>query len=210
MIDNVNLSKIVTPNIVASTFRAVKLHFSPGSYDAFKYHFKSPGKCKSDHYVYQKIARKYNTSHQKLIYFIVANWLSGNTWIGNMNEDAYHQWEAKMQRLAYTFNNDMTRLHEHAIDHNLTFDDCLTATEQKFPAIITLARKHIIEVESVIIVDVLVNFLKRINKISVNDPFGILNDTVYFMERYKPFILPWVRAAAAKNVVINLFTDVHK
>lgn len=204
------------PLTVYSTYMAIKLHFQQGSYDAFKFNFKGPKRGRDkflkspDRYTYEKIAKKYREMNS-LIGFLVANTLDGKTWIRDMDDECYMMWLAKLQRLQYQFNTDMNTLADYAINHELTFDDLLMSNRNnEIPVLDILIRKKTIQVESVIILDVLTGFISRINKTTLNDPLGILSDKVYMLKQYKPFIMQKINQAAAKNTVINLFTDLGK
>jgi hypothetical protein len=201
----------VNPVIVYSTFMAVKLHFQPGSYDAFKYHFKVPVKKgvfqSNERFFYEKIAKKYS-KYDDLVCFFLANVLDGNKWIGDMSDSTYLEWQGKMQSMKYHFNCDMNFLRDFADNHSLSFDDCLRGTTDV--PVLNLLMKQKIREESVIILDVLVGFLKHINKNLASDPLGILSDAVYRLQQYKPFLLPRINIAASKNHIINLFTSVDK
>lgn len=203
----------VNPFTVYSTYIAIKLHFDRGSYDAFKYNFKGPHKKNAtlenskDRYVYEKLAIKYPKQHD-LIEFFLANNLANNKWIRDMTDDAYVEWLGKIQSMTYRFNTDMNNLVDFATDRDYTFDDCLkvNAASKSVP-IISLFSKGIISEESIVTLDVLIDFLKSINKSTVSDPLGILSDTVYRMQQYKPFIRARINTAASKNIIINLFKD---
>lgn len=206
------MSIAVTPLVVYSTYIAVKLHFDRGTYDAFKFNFKGPTKKtiafqkSPDRYVYEKLARKF-PNILDLIYFLVANVLEGKKWIRDMDDETHLLWVAKMQRMQYQFSTDMNTMHDYAVNRLISFDDCLKPmpVSHKVP-ILELLQKESIQVESVIIVDVLVDFLSRINKNALHDPLGILSDRVYMMKQYKPFLVPKINNAACKNIIINLFT----
>lgn len=206
----------VNPLVVYSTYIAIKLHFEKGSYDAFKFNFKGPQKKlgaflkSNDRFAYEKIAKKY-PKFDELVFFLLANVLDGHTWIRDMNDQSYQMWSAKMQRMTYQFNIDMTILHDYAVNHELSFDDCLMPCgSNKSIPILDLYRKGSIQIESIITIDVLVDFLSRINKKTISDPLSILSDKVYLMQQYKPFIKQRINIAASKNIIINLFTDVSK
>lgn len=202
----------VNPLVVYSTYMAIKLHFENGSYDAFKFQFKGPQRKlaaflkSNDRFTYEKIARKY-PHFQNLIDFLLANALDGRKWIRDMDDEVYQMWTAKIQRMTYQFNNDMTRMADYALDNKLTFDDCLkpNASTDRVP-ILDLFAKGAISAESVITIDVLVDFLKHINKKAMADPLGILSDKVYMLKQYKPFIIQKINVAASKNTIINLFS----
>lgn len=206
----------VNPLTVYSTYIAIKLHFEKGSYDAFKYNFKGPSKRLSaftkskEKFAYEKLARKY-PKHEDLVQFFVANILVGNTWIRDMTDEVYIEWLGKIQSMSYRFKADMNKMLDYAENHQLSFDDLLTIHPgTKQVPILTLLAQRTISAESVVTIDVLVSFLKRINKSTVSDPLGILSETLYRLEQYKPFIRSRINTAAAKNCIINLFTEAGK
>ncbi len=204
----------VNPLVVYSTYIAVKLHFERGSYDAFKYNFKGPARKvanflkNKDRYTYEKISKKYPVMND-LIGFLLANVIAGKTWIRDMDDETYMLWVAKLQRMQYQFSSDMNVLLDFAINHDLSFDDCLTVNKdgQSVP-IIDLAKQGRIQVESVVIVEHLTGFLSHIQVAS--DPLNLLSDQIYMMQQYKPFIMSRINVVASKNIVIDLFTDVGK
>jgi hypothetical protein len=206
----------VNPLTVYSAYIAVKLHFEKGSYDAFKYNFKGPSKRLStfskskEKFVYEKLARKY-PKHEDLVQFFVANILAGNTWIRDMTDEVFIEWLGKIQSMSYRFKADMNKLLDYAENQELSFDDLLMIRPStKQVPILTLLAQGTISAESVVTIDVLVSFLKRINKSTVSDPLGILSETLYRLEQYKPFIRSRINTAAAKNCIINLFTEAGK
>ena len=202
----------VDPMVAYSTYMAIKLHFQPGTYDAFKFNFKGPQRKReafaksNDRFAYEKLAKKY-PSHPDLILYYVANVLDSRTWVRDMTDEVYQLWQAKMQRLTYQFNTDMSKLCDYALNHELTFDQCLEAGRTNEVPILKLMMQGSIQVESVIIVDVLVDFIARINKKTLTDPLNLLSDKVYMMRQYKPFLVHRINNTAAKNSIINLFTE---
>jgi hypothetical protein len=206
----------VNPQTVYQTYMAVKLHFEKGSYDAFKFNFKGPQRKASafaksnDRFVYEKIARKYPI-FSTLVEFLLANILDGRLWSRDMTDEVYHLWTAKMQRMTYQFNIDMNFMCDYARNHSLSFDECLLPNPSTgLVPILEVYRKGNIQIETPIIIDVLVGFLSRINKNTLSDPLGVLSDRVYLMQQYKPFIKERINLVATKNIIINLFTTVGK
>ena len=96
-----------------SIYMAIKLHFGEGTYDAFKFNFKGPRlkestfQARRDRYFFEKLARRYVKKKIVIEYFL-ANILAGQDWVGNMTDEAYVVWTAKMQRLQYAFKEEMS------------------------------------------------------------------------------------------------------
>jgi hypothetical protein len=202
------------PLTVYSTCLAVKLHFERGSYDAFKFNFKGPSRKvqsflkSNDRFSYERVAKKY-PKRDDLIAFLLSNIIGGKKWIRDMDDETYLIWVSKMQSMQYRFNTDINALWEFAIDNKLNFDECLKPHEGSIP-ILDLYRLGKLQLETLVIIDVLVSFTKGINKKTVSDPLGILSDAVYLIEQYKPFIRSRINISASKNCIINLFTYVGK
>lgn len=67
-----------------------------------------------------------------------------------------------------------------------------------------------ISLESLTILDLLVGYSRRINKIA-NDPLEIISDLTHRIVQYKPFIQSTkIDLNKAKQTVLNLFTCVNK
>ena len=194
------------PHSAYSTCISIRLHFDRGKYDAFKFNFKGPNRSRKafdnsrDKFVYEKIARKYPRKVD-LIEFMVANVLVGNTWIRDMNDDIYDEWLGRVQSMTYRFRNEVKKLTEATS----SFNDLLLPCDGEVP-IMTLLRRGEIQIETVVIIDALVDFLSNINTLSVPDPLNLLGDLVYKVEQYKPFILHRINKNAMKKILIELFT----
>lgn len=109
----------VTGFAAFSLYNALKLHFTSDSYDYFKYNGKTNVSPQSflkrkDKYTFYKLSRKY--SLEELKDFYVANFLTGDKWVGDMNttegEEQYKEWQKTKQSLTYAFQNDIMYLFE--------------------------------------------------------------------------------------------------
>jgi len=190
---------------------AIKLHFDKGSFDAFKFNFKGPRlsqrafDARKDRYFFEKVARKYPTKEETICFFL-SNFLEGNCWVGSMNDSAPMNWTAKMQRLQYTFSGDMSVLRDECDKVSFSFDDALTPScDRPVPLVIHLYQRQKISLESVIVLDVMLDFITRINKV-VKDPLGMFEEMFHKMIRYKPFIEARVDIEKSKLIVIKSFT----
>ena len=94
-------------------FHALKLHFH-GSYDYVKYHGKTnvskdTFSNRKDKYTFYKFSRKYHLDDLRNFY--IANFISKEVnWIGDISgpdgEQTYKQWQSRVQRLTYMFEQD--------------------------------------------------------------------------------------------------------
>jgi hypothetical protein len=201
----------MSPFDVWSTYMAIKLHFDKGSYDAFKFNFCGPKlkrstfEAKKDRYFFEKTARKFPKKEDVITYFL-ANHLEGNFWVGSMNDQAPMNWIGKMQRLDYTFRSDISLVSDLAASMQYSFDDCFKVSPSRpVPLIIELLQSQKISLESVVMLEELLNFIPRINKL-VSDPLGIFEELFQRVVQYKPFIARRMDHQKSKLIVIKSFT----
>ena len=144
---------------------ALNLHYSKGNYDAFKYNFKvnlSPDSYnkKHDKFFFERIGSKYKTQNSVVKYF-AANILKEVSWVGNMKEENFLEFEKRLQALSYNFKKDVEVLYLECPDFNKL---CRSS------GIIDLLNEDRVSIESLGILDYLVNFLERLRN-TVDDPF---------------------------------------
>jgi hypothetical protein len=186
------------------------LHFrKDSSYDAFRFNFKGP-RCKREtfmahrqRYAFEKIARAYPYKNTTIEYFL-ANLLDGNTWIGSMSDESYVQWQGRVQRMDYDFRSAISDLSNTVS----SFDAIIKPqTREDLPPIYLAYTRGKLSIETLVILDRLVNYTSSINKF-VSDPLEIVSDITYRVSRYKPFIKSKIDVMKAKQNVLNLFTSV--
>jgi len=202
----------ITPFDVWSTYTAMTLHFrKDNAYDAFRFNFKGP-RCKREtfmahrqRYAFERIARAYPHKNTCIEYFL-ANLLDGNTWIGSMNDDSYVGWQGRVQRMDYDFRSAMSDLANNAS----SFDSIIKPSlREDLPPIYLAYTRGKLSIETLVILDTLVNYTSSINKF-VSDPLEIVSDITYRVACYKPFLRSKVDLTKAKKTVLNLFTCVNK
>ena len=106
-------------------YLALKLHFTSDNYDYFKYNGKVSASVKSfdkrkDKYHFKRLTRKYDES--TILNYYIANFIEGNKWLGNMNEDTYIKWKARVESLEYIFKNDVEKLLTNAENFDILFN----------------------------------------------------------------------------------------
>lgn len=200
----------ITPFDAWSICTAMTLHFRKNSnYDAFRFNFKGP-RCKREtfmahrqRYSFERIARAY-PSKNSAIEFFLANLLEGNSWIGSMTDEAHVRWQGRVQRIDYDFREAMSR---YAND-GIVFDHILVPSSRgEMPLIYKQYTLGKVPIESLVVLDYLVNYTSSINKF-VSDPLEIVSDITYYVARYKPFLKSKIDLGKAKQNVLNLFTSV--
>ena len=156
-------------------YLALKSHFT-SDYDYFKYHGKMRVKEESflkrrDKFFFEKIERRYK---KELVPFFVSNLIKeDNAWSGSLATDqaeqTFNEWKKKTQSLRYVFKEDMGKIRA-LMDHNdLQFDQLFECGDGQHPAILKLLISEDISIESFVILDQVLSFAKRINRILLDD-----------------------------------------
>jgi hypothetical protein len=174
--------------IAYQIYQSLKLHFTT-DYDAVKYNFKTAVKQatfekRRDRYFFEKLSRRFN--REQLIEYFTANLIENqNGWIGDMSDDVYSAYTARYDKLTYMFEQDMKTLS----NKGNTFDEICSATPDFSQSpVLEALRGGQISIESVILLDILVNFLKSLRNI-LSDPMGINKDMIDMLISYKSIML---------------------
>jgi hypothetical protein len=196
----------VSPFDAWSIGTACRLHFSAGSYDAFKFNFKGPRLKQSsflarkDRFFYEKIARNYS-KRGDCIGFFTANILAGKNWIGDMSPEIYLLWQSKLQALQYNFKSELS-----VCRNRVSSFDGLFLCDDGFPPIYTLYADGTLSLESVTVLDSLCNYSARLKK-NASDPLGILSEYLHTVSRYRPFIASKINAQSARHAIIQTYSS---
>jgi hypothetical protein len=170
-------------------YTGLKLHFTT-KYDYVKYGGKTNVSkdsfmLRKDKYFFYKLSRKY--SKEELFGFYVANFLENpKVWIGNLlSEDCdstYKVWMKTQQSLSYIFDQDLNTLFD-LVDKP---DQMLKVVDGDYPLLYNLYKQDTVKLETVIILDDIMNFIPMWTK-KVSDDL-IFPDFVRVCDKYKPFI----------------------
>lgn len=149
-------------------YSAVKLHFTRPAYDFHKYNGKSSLSLnnfenRKDKYHFYKLSRRYS-DRETMISFLVSNFVElDKPWIGtlllNEAEENYFKRTKVLQSLAYTFENDCKNVFEDVDNPN----DVLK-TDGDYPILLKRSLHKDIQIETICILDKLLNFTKMWNK----------------------------------------------
>jgi hypothetical protein len=169
-------------------YQSLKLHFT-SNYDAVKYNYKTAVKQSSfekrrDRYFFEKLSRRF--SRDELIQYFTSNLIQNpNTWIGDMCDEVYATYVARHDKLTYMFDQDLRIL----AGKGYSFDQlCSTTEDYSANPLLEALRALEIHPETVVLMDVLVNFLTRL-RAQVSDPLGINKDTIDMLLKYKAIML---------------------
>jgi hypothetical protein len=188
-------------------YQSLKLHFT-SNYDAIKYNYKTPTKQTSfekrrDRYFFEKLSRRFK--RDELIQYFTSNLIENqNVWIGDMSDNIYSAFVARYDKLTYMFDQDMKLL----ANKGYTFDQlCSTTEDYSANPLLEALRAREIHPETIVLLDILVNFLKRLGG-SVSDPLGINKDTIDMLIKYKSIMLQKpLPKDKIKNKILLLFTN---
>lgn len=171
-------------------FHALKLHFTSDSYDYFKYNgktnvTKTTFSTRKDKYTFYKLSRKLGLTELRDYY--IANFLVSDVqWVGDVvgpdSDEIYKKWLKTTQSLTYTFENDIIKLLDRVENPN----ELLMVRKNEFPLLMQYAQQKDIALETLIILNDLMNFFPMWEK-------EIYDDIVWpnfkrKCEKYKPFL----------------------
>lgn len=170
-------------------YQGLKLHFT-GSYDFVKYNGKTNTNkdqfmLRKDKYTFYRLSRKYN--REELFGFYVANLLKNpKVWVGELaTEDAdseYKVWMRVQQSLSYIFTQDLNTLFD-MVDKP---DELLKVVDGQYPLLYNQYLQESINLETVIILDDVLNFFPMWEK-KIEDDI-VFPDFLFRCRKYKPFL----------------------
>ena len=187
-------------------YLAVKNHFTT-NYDFFKYNGKVNAKEDSflkrrDKFFFAKLQRKYNNDQLRDLF--VSNFADGEDfWIGNVltqkAESVYTEWKARQMKLSYILEQDLKFLLDYYNERNLDFNS-LFVMENGHPILLQCVLRNDIFVETMIIIDRVLNYSRRWNKV-LDDP--VWTEFKKRMDKYSPFVL--FEAEKGKKILRKVF-----
>ena len=163
---------------------AMKAHFGKGDYDFVTYKGKTRIKRdtfykRKDRSFFVKLSRKYKTEQEIQNYF-VSNFIKDKKgYIANFNDENYESWKLKRQGFFDMFEVEMKPLVE-------AFEDLFTVTNGQHPKLMREFLGGRVSLETVIILDDLVNFGPDWNKQLEDDIIWIDLDNL--MNNYERFL----------------------
>jgi hypothetical protein len=178
---------------VYKIYLAIKLHFTSKnqSYDFHKHNGRTTARLETftkrrDRYFFHKLSKSYNDS--SVVNYFLSNFVSNtNLWVGDIigktGDDHYKQWSKKIEALHYYYEQDI----DYILEKKIFFDDIFTSKDGQHPPILKMFLSKRINFETVIILDDILSFSKRLNK---NIKETVLWPKLYDrMIRYKPFLI---------------------
>ena len=185
---------IVHGHQVYQTYLAFKQHFSNPNFDFFQYDGKVKASEKTyqqrtDFWFFETIAKKYTDTEIKE--YMLASFVSAEdpskVWIGDIKrggKDSWLVWQKQQSSLTYTFTEDCKRLAMY-VEEGIHTPSGLFETMGGHPPSLKLLIKRQLSLESLIILDMILGFMKDWDK-KLKDP---LWESISFkIRKYKPFL----------------------
>lgn len=190
-------------------YLSIRSHFT-SDYDYFKYGGKVRASKdayikRRDKFFFAKLQRKYNS--EELIQLFVACFITDDkSWSGSLvseaSERTYTDWKKRVQSLSYVFEQDCHALQQYLEKNNLTFND-LFSTSEIPPLLLTLHLQKRVSLETLAIMDSILNFGRRWTKELGNDDF-IWSHLKFTVTKYSPFL--HVDTEHYKKILRQVFT----
>ena len=181
---------------VYKIYLAIKLHFTSKnqSYDFHKHNGRTTARLETftkrrDNYFFHKLSKSYND--KSIVDYFLSNFVSNtNIWVGDIigktGYDTYKQWSKKLEALHYYYEQDIDYIIERMIAKDIKFNDLFLSVGGQHPTIIKMFLSKKINFETLIILDDILRFTKKLNKdITEKVLWPKLFDR---MKRYKPFL----------------------
>ena len=154
---------------------AINLHFN-GSYDCFKYNFKTNVTEKTywkrpDKFALTKIGKRFKSKDDIILYF-AAHQVAGNKYSGDMirDEETYTQFLKRIDSISYLFRNELEEISD------VKFDSLLEI-EETYPRIVQLHLEGRVSLETLCIVNRLTGFIEEAN--------SRISETILWPDLYK-------------------------
>lgn len=161
-------------------YLAVKNHFSLDSYDYIKYNGRISASEASflkrkDKFFFTKLGKRFDR-REELRDFLVSNFLHNEKiWVGNLLDekhlDVYKSWLKKQQSLSYVLRSDFSTVLSFMDDKDVTFDTLFKMRDNELPLLLQLQQEDTIQVETLIVMDKVLNFFRRWDKKVEDDIF---------------------------------------
>ena len=182
------------------TYHGMYLHFT-GSYDYFKYFGNAPwGTIASMEKYFAKFEHRTGFSWQRgffaslgkkmtkehdLIYYYLSQLTRGKNYPSEFLDDYYDEYRIKMESFSLHFQRNVKVIVEYLNEYDLQFNDLFECDGINHPPILKLLLGEDISLETFTVMDVCLDFTRRIDK-KLIDP--IWRDQKTLCYNYKPFL----------------------
>ena len=181
---------------VYKIYLAIKLHFTSKrqSYDFHKHNGRTTARLETftkrrDRYYFHRLSKSYDNKY--IVNYFLSNFVSNtNLWVGDIigktGDEHYKQWTKKIESLHYYYEQDIDYIIERMTTKNIKFNDLFLSVDGQHPPIVKMFLSKKINFETLIILDDILKFTKKLNKdITEKVLWPKLFDR---MKRYRPFL----------------------
>ena len=181
---------------VYKIYLAIKLHFTSKnqSYDFHKHNGRTTARLETftkrrDKYYFHRLSKSYD--NKSIVNYFLSNFVSNtNLWVGDIigktGDEHYKQWSKKIESLHYYYEKDIDYIIERMTTKDIKFNDLFLSIDGQHPPIIKMFLAKKINFETLIILDDILRFTKKLNK---NIKEKVLWPKLFDrMKRYKPFL----------------------
>jgi hypothetical protein len=169
-------------------FLALRTHFTKDNYDFFVMcgklrANKDSYNRRTDRAFFEKVARDYDAKELRDLF--IANLLQDKHYIlefiDEEADEVYTAYKRRRQALSYVCTNDMDRIFNQT-DIKRTF----SASKDRYPDLITLFLRGVVSIETMVILDDLLGFTSKYDKIYYDD--SIWPKISRKISKYRPFL----------------------
>ena len=181
---------------VYKIYLAIKLHFTSKnqSYDFHKHNGRTTARLETftkrrDRYYFHRLSKSYD--NKSIVNYFLSNFVSNtNLWVGDIigkaGDEHYKQWSKKIESLHYHYEQDIDYIIERMTTKDIKFNDLFLSIDGQHPPIVKMFLAKKINFETLIILDDILRFTKKLNK---NIKEKVLWPKLFDrMKRYKPFL----------------------
>ena len=181
---------------VYKIYLAIKLHFTSKnqSYDFHKHNGRTTARLETftkrrDRYYFHRLSKSYD--NKSVVNYFLSNFVSNtNLWVGDIigkaGDEHYKQWSKKIESLHYYYEQDIDYIIERMTTKDIKFNDLFLSIDGQHPPIVKMFLAKKINFETLIILDDILRFTKKLNK---NIKEKVLWPKLFDrMKRYKPFL----------------------
>jgi hypothetical protein len=173
---------------VYETYLALRQHFTNPNYNYFRYSGKVRTNIESfnkrrDRYFFEKLSRKKTES--EIINYFVSNFIQSSDpskmWVGELKtngDENYLNWKTRTQSLSYRFKQELNSLTEKVHLYEALFSET-----GSHPVIIKQYLGGKISIETLVILDDLTSFMRKLN---VDDV--VVSLVSHKVKKYRPFL----------------------
>jgi len=188
----------------------MKQHFSNPKFDFFQYDGKINAKestyqQRSDFYFFETLARKLDAQEVKeylLSSFIYAD-NPAKVWIGDIKrtgKENWVKWQRQNQSLQYNVTADLKKVLDYMARRGLSFNE-MFLTDGGHPRLLKLFIRGEIEIETIIILDMVLKFVIRWDE-QLDDP--LWSGLSLRIKKYKPFMS--IPVSEYRSLMREIFT----